>query len=57
MYVVLRGHMLGLTYFLGQKQIDPQILTKIREEKSISDSLNEQLKSFFDSFTTKFLRT
>ncbi len=39
------------------KQIDPQILTKIREEKSISDSLNEQLKSFFDSFTTKFLRT
>lgn len=39
------------------KQIDPQILAKISEEKSISDSLNEKLKSFFDSFTTKFLRT
>ena len=39
------------------KQIDPQILSQISQEKSISDALNEKLKSFFDSFTTKFLRT
>ena len=39
------------------KQIDPQILSQISQEKSISDALNEKLKAFFDSFTTKFLRT
>lgn len=39
------------------KQIDPQILSQISQEKSISDNLNQKLKAFFDSFTTKFLQT
>ena len=38
------------------KEIDPNILSEISKQKSISDSLNEKLKTFFDSFTTKFLR-
>ena len=38
------------------KEIDPQILSQISQEKSISDALNEKLKSFFDTFTNKFLR-
>ena len=38
------------------KEIDPSILSEINKEKSISDSLNQKLKTFFDSFTTKFLR-
>lgn len=39
------------------KEISPEILKTIREEKSISDDLNTKLKSFFDSFTQKFLST
>lgn len=38
------------------KEIDPEILSQIAKEKSISDSLNEKLKTFFDSLTAKFLR-
>ena len=38
------------------KEIDPQILQEISKEKSISEGLNNKLKTFFDSFTTKFLR-
>ena len=37
------------------KEIDPEILTSIKEQKSISESLNEKLKTFFDKFTDKFL--
>ena len=37
------------------KEISPEILKTIREEKSISDDLNAKLKSFFDGFTQKFL--
>ena len=37
------------------KEIDPEILTSIKEQKSISESLNEKLKTFFDKFTEKFL--
>ena len=39
------------------KEVDPEILKTIREEKTISDSLNNKLKTFFDSFTEKFLAT
>ena len=38
------------------KEIDPEILSQISKEKAISDSLNQKLKTFFDSFTSKFLR-
>jgi proton translocating ATP synthase F1 alpha subunit len=37
------------------KQIDPEILKNIREQKSISEQLDKKLKTFFDSFTEKFL--
>ena len=37
------------------KEIDPEILKNISEQRSISDSLNQKLKSFFDNFTEKFL--
>ncbi len=37
------------------EEVDPQILTKIREEGVLSDSLNQQLKGFFDRLTEKFL--
>ena len=37
------------------KEIDPEILKTISEQRSISDSLNQKLKSFFDNFTEKFL--
>ena len=39
------------------KEIDPEILKTIREEKTISESLNNKLKAFFDNFTEKFLST
>ena len=39
------------------KEIDPEILKTIREEKTISESLNNKLKTFFDNFTEKFLAT
>ena len=37
------------------KEIDPEILKTISEQRSISDSLNQKLKGFFDNFTEKFL--
>ena len=37
------------------KEIDPEIYKTISEQRSISDSLNQKLKSFFDTFTEKFL--
>jgi len=37
------------------KEIDPEILKTISEQKSISDSLNQKLKTFFETFTEKFL--
>jgi len=37
------------------KEIDPEIYKTISEQRSISDSLNQKLKSFFDNFTEKFL--
>ena len=40
-----------------QQEIDPSILTEIREKGSISDDLNGKLKSFFDGFTERFMTT
>ena len=37
------------------KEIDASILKEIREKKTISDSLNNELKQFFDRFTSKFI--
>ena len=37
------------------KEIDPEILKMIREQKSISPELDKKIKSFFDRFTEKFL--
>jgi proton translocating ATP synthase F1 alpha subunit len=37
------------------KEIDSSILNEIREKRSISDQLNQQMKQFFDRFTGKFL--
>ena len=37
------------------KEIDPEILKTIREQKSISEELDKKLKTFFDNFTEKFL--
>jgi F0F1-type ATP synthase alpha subunit len=37
------------------KEIDPEILTAIRDQKTISEELNTKMKSFFDNFTDKFL--
>lgn len=39
------------------REISPEVLTIIREKRVISDELNSQLKTFFDSFTDKFLAT
>lgn len=39
------------------KEVDPEILTTIREQQMISDELNEKLKLFFDNFTERFLAT
>jgi proton translocating ATP synthase F1 alpha subunit len=39
------------------REIDPNILTAIREQKSISDELNSKLKAFFDNFSDRFLAT
>ena len=38
------------------KEIDPEILKTISEQRTISDSLNQKLKGFFDNFTEKFLQ-
>jgi proton translocating ATP synthase F1 alpha subunit len=37
------------------KQIDPEILTTIRDQKSISSDLDQKLKTFFTNLTEKFL--
>jgi proton translocating ATP synthase F1 alpha subunit len=39
------------------REIDGEILTTIKEKKIISDELNQKMKSFFDTFTTKFVST
>jgi proton translocating ATP synthase F1 alpha subunit len=39
------------------KEIDPGVLKTIRDEKTISEDLNKKLKTFFDTFTEKFLTT
>jgi proton translocating ATP synthase F1 alpha subunit len=39
------------------REIDPTILTAIREQKAISPELDSKLKSFFDGFTDRFLAT
>ena len=39
------------------REISPDVLKTIREKKVLSDDLNNQLKSFFDGFTDKFLAT
>ena len=39
------------------KEVNPEILTTIREQRMISDELNEKLKLFFDNFTERFLAT
>ena len=38
-----------------QKEISPDILKEIAEQKTISSQLDERLKTFFDGFTQKFL--
>ena len=37
------------------KEIDPEILKTISEQKTIDSNLNQKLKTFFDGFTDKFL--
>lgn len=39
------------------REISPEILTGIREKRVLSDELNNQLKTFFDGFSDKFLAT
>ena len=39
------------------REIDTNLLATIKEKRAISDELNSQLKTFFDSFTDKFLAT
>nr|QBB88954.1 ATP synthase F1 subunit alpha [Micractinium sp. LBA 32] len=39
------------------REISPDVLTTIREKRVLSDELNNQLKTFFDGFTDKFLAT
>ena len=39
------------------REISTDILATIREKRVISDELNNQLKTFFDGFTDKFLAT
>lgn len=40
-----------------QQEIDPALLSAIREQKQISDDLQGKLKQFFEGFTTRFLAT
>jgi len=39
------------------REIDPTLLSAIREQKAISPELDGKLKSFFDTFTERFLAT
>jgi F0F1-type ATP synthase alpha subunit len=36
------------------REIDPALLSTIREQRVLSDDLNAKLKAFFDTFTEKF---
>lgn len=40
-----------------QQEIDPGLLTAIRDQKQISDELQGKLKQFFEGFTSRFLAT
>jgi proton translocating ATP synthase F1 alpha subunit len=40
-----------------QQEIDPALLTAIREQQAISDELNKKLQLFFEGFTDRFLAT
>lgn len=37
------------------KECDPEILSGIRDKKSIDSALNDKMRAFFDNFTSKFL--
>ena len=37
------------------KQCPPEILARIRDKKTIDDSLNQEMRTFFEAFTGKFL--
>ena len=37
------------------REVDSDLLSQIREKRALSDDLNTRLKTFFDSFTEKFL--
>jgi len=39
------------------REISPDVLNSIREKRVLSDELNNQLKTFFEGFTDKFLAT
>jgi len=39
------------------KEVDPGLLKTIKEEKAISDSTQQKLTAFCDSYTTKFMST
>ena len=39
------------------REVDQTLLTTIREQRAISDELNTKLKTFFDTFTERFLAT
>jgi proton translocating ATP synthase F1 alpha subunit len=39
------------------REIDPALLSTIREQRALSDELNAKLKAFFDAFTEKFTAT
>ena len=38
-----------------REEIDPSLLQRIADQKKLSDELNNQLKTFFDSFTDRFI--
>jgi proton translocating ATP synthase F1 alpha subunit len=40
-----------------QQEIDPALLSTIRDQKQISDELQGKLKQFFEGFTSRFLAT
>ncbi|RYE27687.1 MAG: F0F1 ATP synthase subunit alpha [Sphingobacteriaceae bacterium] len=37
------------------KEIDPSLLQRIADQRKLSDELNNQLKTFFDAFTDRFI--
>ena len=38
-----------------REEIDPSLLQRIADQRKLSDELNNQLKTFFDSFTDRFI--